>query len=704
MTSTRSSGPRRKRKTTALDILNSISNKSDDVSHEDERLTQSARPARQLRNMPRAPRRDIWDIPNSTEHPHNPVTRSSPLAAAEAQTPRRSTRLNSRTDLQGSPVRSSPRTTRATANYRYEDGEGGSKQSQPEENDDDLAEDNEVFESAEEDDYDMMGNFDLFSDDDRHPSPSAFQLEQNLEQSGRFESAQSTPHKNAMSPRAWSTSPAVVIENGLNKVLETPLAERRQLRSRAVQSPAKDDDRDVDMDKSEDMISDDDDNSELSDDASPGPSSSSSSSGLFVRQDSPDPSSRRFLRPRKQGQPTYGRALRSHITQEMSTNHRSLSSSQSSEPSGSGGRQSPSQDVSPKPRRPTIRRSSPPVRWSVTSSARRLSSGALASRRVRNRSSRIVYYYTPAESPEPESDYPQHKDAMKLGKQEHNWRTLIDEARKIEKLANSRSQDDSSMEEYLGDMVQLIERLQQRHENLQEGSDLSSDEQGDYPQKSAKSLDKIKFVGGQILDDVYVIVQEREDEKRSRELFDAFEARIIPDLVRLTFAFFDQYHSNPRRYPEAYNHLFRTLDILYELSDRMLALVKEKYVRTVTRCKNLLLPLQNLKTACKDGLLKNFRSKQSGRDSGAGTVKRQQPATWTDAEGEALLAGLQRHTGPGRYAYIRRDFSAVLGTRTLPELKEQARFLHDCIVPEMQYQIDAPGGQQQWNWLLSVRE
>ncbi|KAL4959016.1 uncharacterized protein BDV14DRAFT_185501 [Aspergillus stella-maris] len=703
MTSTRSSGPRRKRKTTALDILNSISNKSNDVLHEDERLTQSARPARQLRNMPRAPRRDIWDIPNSPEPPHDSVTSSSPLAAAEAQTPRRSTRLNNRTDLQDKLVRSSPRINHATVNYQYEDGEGDSKQSQPEgDDDDDSAEDNEGSEAPEEEDYDMMENFNLFSDDDRYPSPAAFQLEQNLEQSGRFESAQSTPHKNATSPRAWSTSPAVVIENGPNKVLETPLAERRQLRIRAVQSPAKDDDGDVDMDESEDMINNGDDNSEQSDDASPGPSSSNSSSGLFVRQDSPDPSSGRSLRPRQQGQPTYGRTLRSHKSQ-MSTNYRSPSSSQSSEPSRSDGRQSPSQDVSPRPRRSTRRRPSPPVRRSITSSARQLSSGALASRRIRNRSSRVVYNYAPAESPEPESDYPQHKDAMKIGNQEHNWRTLIDEARKIENLANSRSQDDSSMEEYLGDMLQLIERLQQRHESLQEGSDLSSNEQGEYAQQSAKVLDKIKFVGDQILDDVYVIVEEREDEEESRELFDAFEARIIPDLIRLTFAFFDQYHSNPRRYPKAYNLLFRTLNILYGLSDRMLALVKEKYVRTVTRCKSLLLPLQGLKTACKDGLLKNPRSKQSGRDSGAGPVERQQPATWTDAEGEALLAGLQRHTGPGRYAYIRRDFPAVLGTRMLPELQEQARFLHDCIVPEMQYQINAPGGRQQWDWLLSVR-
>ncbi|KAL4937589.1 hypothetical protein BDV06DRAFT_202587, partial [Aspergillus oleicola] len=623
------------------------------------------------------------------------------------RTPRRSTRLNNRTGLQDRPVRSSPRTTRAAIDYQGKAPEEDCEQSSDEEDGDGSSrEDDEEPEVAEHEDYDLMGNFELFSDEDRQPSPSAFQLEKSLEQSGRFESAQSTPHKDASSsPRAWSTSPAVVVHRLLNHVPATPLSEQRQLRNRPIQSPARDEDGDVDMDEDEYMATKVEDDSAGSDVGSPDPPSSSSGSGLFVRQNSPDPSLRPSLRSRKQQVSTNARVLRSHKSAGVSAARSSPTSEQSSEESESGRTRLPSQDAPARPRRSTRRQPSPPSRLRATGATRQSSTGALASRRIRGRASRIIYNYTARESPEPESKYPHYKDAMKIGKQQENWKILIDEAREMmKKKASSSSRDDLSMEEYFGDMQKLIDLLNWPYENLHQSSKLSHDLRKKDAQQFVDLLERIKCVGHRALDDVYRFGVDRDDEEKACEIFGAFEAHMIPALIRLSFTVFDRYHSSPRRFPEAYNHLFRTMSVLFELSDRMATLVQERCVRTVTRCKNLQSPLKELIKASKDGLLKRTEraSPEQEHEIRVKEPKKQDP--WTETEGAALMNGLQQHLGLGRYALIQRDSGGVLGRRTIPELREKARFAYDRIVPQIQDKISTRQGREQWHWLLSVRE
>ncbi|KAL4911040.1 hypothetical protein BDW74DRAFT_172492 [Aspergillus multicolor] len=376
MSSTRSARSRSKRNSTsaALNILNDIKR----PKPADERGTQSARPARQVRNVPRAPRRDLFDIPRppepapsrspaiqssplaavglnrrstrapsdiwdslydeydeasvSSESSHSPATESSPPVAPEPTPHRLSTRLRSvrtQNDEQRSPRRTSIRAKRADVNYQEnEDGieEGDSWQPYSEEVDEESeSATGEQDTVSREEDNDLL-NIELFSDEDREPSPSALQLGETLEQSGRFQSTSSTPDKNATlhhvpksitksprvqlstekshksTPTAAARNPSVVISSP-NNVPETPLS-RRSTRIRPQTSEVRDDDGDVEMDEPADEtlrdndvemdgqedwgVEDGDDigsSDGVEDSSNPYDSSGSS---LFVRQNSPE--------------------------------------------------------------------------------------------------------------------------------------------------------------------------------------------------------------------------------------------------------------------------------------------------------------------------------------------------------------------------------------------------------------------------------
>ncbi|KAL4929856.1 uncharacterized protein BDV17DRAFT_51005 [Aspergillus undulatus] len=778
MTSTRPVGSRGKRKTTALDILNNLSNKKANTT--DDRLTQSARPARQLKNMPRAPRRDIWDIPNSPEPEQVPVTNSSPLAAATARSPNRSTHPSLLNEAQNSAVRSSPRKPRAPIRYQEEyNDEGDSWQPSEEGSEDESMEEPEEAGDVEDQGTELVGNFNFFSDEERDTSPSAFQLEQTLEQSGRFESAQSTPHKpgsyqqapntrarnksgqfvstqfkahesaspqrvsatrarnksgqiasnksapnesetpqRAPTTRARSTqatqnasrshdlntrgevqSPAVVISNSPNKVPETPLSERRKAQAQPSSSPAGDEDGDVEMDDDEYVqINGDEDNSGSESTSSDG------SSSLFARQDSPEPSARRLrqsTRTKKPQQSADARVLRPRGLVGKTGVREPSVPQESPEAPQSDRRWSLSQDAPARSQSSADQIHKSPSEQPVSGAYRQPSSRALANRRIRGRNSRIICNI-PAqeESPEQESSYPQEKDALKIGGQQHNWKILIDEARKINKLARSRAED-SSMEEDSNEMAEMIGHLQRQYENFYRGLGRSLDASAKDARECANSLDRIKYVGHQILDDVYKLVAERGDEEQGRELFEGLEARVVPALIQLVFTVFDRYHSSTGRVPSSYNHLCRTLALLSEICDRMVSLVKERYVRTTTRCTNLRPPLQKLIQASRDGSLKHLTPAATDQME---VIESDEEDPWTNVESIALLDGLKRHFGPGRYHLIMKDFHDQLGRRTIGELKEQARWMCDKFVTRIQDEIGPPQGRENWHWLLSVRE
>ncbi|KAL4922891.1 hypothetical protein BDW62DRAFT_4374 [Aspergillus aurantiobrunneus] len=737
MAPTRSAASRRKRNSTntSLDFLNSVMNSRASVA--DERQTQSARSARQLRNVPRAPRRDIWELPDSPERSQSPITRSPPLAAAETPTPRRSARLQSENVLPESPLRTSRRTKRADIDYREDNmDEGESWQSSREgtsQESVDESKDPDIFDDGSND---LIGNLNLFSDEDRELSPSAFQLEQSLEQSGRFESTQSTPIKAApnQSPKSATGSqislqsasksyrstpevlvpaPSVVIRSSPHKVPETPL--RRQLtRSSPAPSRVKDDDGDVGMDDNEHehMEINGYDDDEVSDYEN---TDSSSSSGLFVLQDSPHWSSLPATRSRKHRQSADTHVLRSGKSITVPTvNH-------ASETSWYDRRRSSSQEAPSSPRQSGVHRLNRPRKSPssrpVSEANHRESSRTLASRRIRNRASRIVINYSDKETPEPESSYPRCKEALKFGRQQKNWEQLINEARRMKR----KNTVNSAMEEHFKDITDLIDYLQQWYEGLYQRTEPFRRLSSKDVWKHEKLLRNILLEGNKILDYVYDKVTEgrKSSRNRGRKIFEAFEAGIIPAIIELIFAAFDAYHSNSKGFPDIYDHLHAVLAILLDLSNRMTSLTmekyvltKERYVPTTTSCQYLRYPLQELIQASKTDLLKDIEPDSSDHGSDINESSDQDedippPATqrpWTDAEGYALLDGLLRHHGPGRYALIMRDFGDKLRGRTIGELRQKARETHDQFVPQIEDQLRTREGREEWRWLLSVRE
>ncbi|KAL4774416.1 hypothetical protein BDW60DRAFT_182868 [Aspergillus nidulans var. acristatus] len=823
MTSTRSAASRKRNSTTnALDILNSLNKRAKAI---DDRETQSARPVRQLRNVPRTPRRDIFDIPRSespelsrhatirsspiaaarplilrdnpvlediwtgyapssfAEHPQSPNTGSS-RSTAEPASRRRSTRLRSvrnQPEIPSSPRRASKDVKRREADHEDEEVmEEYSWQLFREATDNESASetgDRNSLAGEENDIYPV----DLFPDDDRSLSPSAQQLGQTLEQSGQFGSAQSTPNKGSTpqrasnsgtrsqrvvqssksyrpTPRAAVLSPSVVVHSSPNRIHGTPLS-RRSTRSRPSALQPQDDDGDgvidgnavksiardgdVGMCEDEHSAKDTGDNDIGSDhETADLPNLNiGSDSSVFCQDSSAHPS----LPATQYGEPSHPSMshelrLGASVTPPPSV---SRESSEASETSGSAKRQ-PSLQDSPSRRRlsgrlntvsaakavlvaqespasrprfpdaPNRRGSTDDTRMArpgqssperpTSDSSSEESTRALASRRIRRRGSRIVFNYKVHKMPEPESSYPQRKEAMELGQQQRNWKALILEARRMGKRL------DPTSTERFKDMIDLIEYLHQWYESIHQHARPAQSLWSKDSRKHEEILGCILSEGNLVLDHVYDTIIKRGNRERGRRLFERFEACVIPKIIELVFAIFDAYHSHPKRLPNIYHHLHRAITLLRDLCERMAILAKEGYVQTSTRTENLLRPLQKLIKASESGLLQNGETDSLDQDvdviesTDEDTPTVLSRRTWTDTEGIALMDGLIKHQGPGRYALIMRDFADRLKGRTISELRDKARQAYTLYKPRIQEELRTREGREKWQWLVSVQE
>ncbi|KAI9376202.1 hypothetical protein BJX61DRAFT_444759 [Aspergillus egyptiacus] len=317
----------RKRRTTddkTLELLNSFLNKK--VKTTENLQTQSAGPVSRVRNRPRAPRRDIFDIPVSPERPRRQITRSSPVPPAQPLTPRRSTRLQPQPRIQYSPAPGPHEAEFADIEYRDNVEEGDSWHPSDGAGDDESSSKSGQSNNAGKDDDELI-DVELFSDDaaGRHsPSPSA-QMNQDLQLFSQLESirrdadspkrvkevktgaertARSTIKVQTSSPAAAvpAPPPSVVIDNSPSRIPETPLRRRQALLRRTPHAPVEDSDGDVEMGGDERMEEDDhdaedsaevgagDDTSSLYENTAV--SSSSESSSLFVQQESRPPQTR----------------------------------------------------------------------------------------------------------------------------------------------------------------------------------------------------------------------------------------------------------------------------------------------------------------------------------------------------------------------------------------------------------------------------
>ncbi|KAL2814488.1 hypothetical protein BJX63DRAFT_199942 [Aspergillus granulosus] len=711
----------------ALDLLNSVMSRKDLTG--DSRQTQSAQPIRQLRNLPRAPRRDIWEAPDSPERAQQPTSQTSPLAAAEPLTPlRRSTRLQNQVQTQSSPTVARTGAKAADVehveqNAEVEDSWHPSQQASGHESDD-------VEEESTGEDIDFYGNFNVFSDDAsrtrsssiRSPTPSAV-LRQDLE---RAEQTQTTPRKpetprrvakvksgEKRSTRLRPTShrstqnaaepdPSLVIRRSPSKAHQTPIPKQKPLSNRLLRSHVQDDDDgDVEMvdDDSRPM------NGHLSapEDDTGSLSVSSDFSPSSSEAGEPSLPGTRSEKPRQPSQPLTlrsGKSVSRQLPEPLGPNF-----SWSPPPDPSIDALAESRASSSRHEEQT--RKSP----SQTPSTRTERSESLQTPEVRRRRRRSWWRITSSQkASEQESPYPRCKEALKFGQQEENWKALINAVRLMERHT------DQAFAVHFQDILDLISHSQKWYENLPVDLGTSRSLTLKESRKSEKLLDSISGEGDEILDAVFYLVTKRKESSQERglKLFQEFEARVIPALVHLIFAAFDAYHTDPQRFAPIYEHLHHALSLTLRFCNRMRSLTKEKYVQCITRSTNLLSPLQNIIEASESNALKKAEpesdspSDQDGEtsipsddDETFNPVLTHRP--FSDAEGRALLDGLQQYQDPGRYILIHQNFSEFEG-RTIRELREEAERICNEWVPLIQDELSTQDGRENWRWLLSVRE
>ncbi|KAL2870940.1 uncharacterized protein BJX67DRAFT_211177 [Aspergillus lucknowensis] len=746
MPPTRSATSRRTRNSTtkALDFVNSVMDPKGSTT--EVRQTQSSRPVRQLRNMSRAPRRDIWEIPNSPERTRRPNRESSPLATAPL-TPRHSTRLQNRLRVQNSPVVAGKQAQATGVGHQRTDVK--EEDSYHEESGNSSVEKDKESTDHELEDAELIGNFNLFSDDAgvsqspsiRFPSPSAF-LNQDLERIGQFEAILSktgTPERvtqvragekhgdgrrstsSRSTPNAAAARPSVVIHNSPNKVLETPIPSERPA-PRHLRRRAEDNDGVVDMGSDGSSPSNGHENAaaedmgsvyetpDQTDQTSSSASSVSTESSLSERRESSLPATPSGkLRP-----PPNSRVLRSGASASVHTGSHKPVPGRASESPGSDFRwsTSPGQLLD---RSTNSRRAVKALALSSHESRPRSSAGHTEHSGSKdapgNQTGRTPFRRPAASSnkepTEREIDYPRCKEAMNFGEQQSNWKHLIKDGRKMGRRTHP------TIPKHFQDIVGLITHLQQWYENLHNHSGISRDLYSEEARKNEKLLDSISREGNLLLDEVYYKAVQRKETSRdkARRLFQEFEASVLPAMIRLVFTAFDAYHIEPKLFPDTYNHLHRILSLLLRFCNRMRSLIQEQYVRCATRSKDLLAPLERLIEASESDALRNVASDLGDRESAASVPSdddedlalRTTQKPFTDAEGLALLDGLQQHHGTERYVRILRDFDKLEG-RTIRELRDKAQEAYDRFVPLIQDQLETPEGREEWRWLLSVRE
>ncbi|KAL4869511.1 hypothetical protein BDV12DRAFT_167853 [Aspergillus spectabilis] len=687
MTPTRSAASRKKRNSTAeaLDLLNSLMNRNASVA--DARQTQSANPPRQTRNLPRAPRPDIFDVPIS------PMPLPKP-------SPRRSSRLQSNIEVQSSPLKWSNRTNRVDMDHREDSVEEGEDRLPSYRKDHEPVDENE--------DIDFYGNFNLISDsvgsaprspDYRSPTPSVL-LRQGLEQAENAEWT-SSPNKRKQpnpgpeasiknkrmkqitsgayrsTPDRAGPPPSVMINNGLDEVLETPLSKRLPSRSHQRYSPAADNDGDVSSGEDHDVTRNNDQN-EYHDDGGlvPEPADSvSSKSSFFVRQDPvPEPETP----PSKRQHSADNRARQANKLNRPPTINYTTMHSNSPDSAAPEGR-TPPQAVpsgtgrtrSNRAAQPHERSSNPPVGGLERSESNK----TYETRGIWNRRSRLVTNYPnqehresswefgepEVEVSEPEWDTSDSEREPSRHEEEapaHDGETDLEReasesARERETEPESETTEpeiispqhkealrfgqqqrnwetliktehdirqntntNSTTKETFKDTIDTILFSQHWYEDLCRRSGSSGKLSSKEAQERVKVLRGIFLDGDRFMDDIFDLIDHhrKSAHKRGRKLFDGFEANIIPAMIQLVFAVFDAYHSHHQRFPAVYDHLHEALKVLSWFCTRMNALAMEKNMRCRTRAQDLVKPLQELVNASESDSLKEPKSDSSDQD------------------------------------------------------------------------------------------
>ncbi|PTU20692.1 hypothetical protein P175DRAFT_0532036 [Aspergillus ochraceoroseus IBT 24754] len=675
MTPTRSVSSRRKRDLTlqTVDFLNSVMDKRSAVS--ENRRVQSARPSRRLRSITNLPRnRDNCAVFDSAK--------ARQVATTQPVTPRRSSRLQNGLQVQSSPIRRSRRLRRLDSgepeHRARESLEVISGQEHGE-----VVEDSghRSDEGNEEDDWVGVN---LFSDDtptSSHspnlifPSPSGFYSDpQRRRRRAQIRSdgasqSETTPNKGTateqttqnsvrkkesnenvsdaqgspLTPRVPSAS--VVVYMNQNRRTPSPDMTRATTTTRSVQS---DHDRDVEMAEVHDSATSEAEGDSVYETGDEFAYSSSLGCSPSIPASSPVAQSEEPKRSTPRGSEAFG---------------------------------------------------SPPM--SLEALPARSTQG-----RARARTTSLPTHDRPdpaadnlgEEAHSEDGDIPLLQEALQLGQQRPHWDILDHEARTL-------GQDtSSSISDELQDIDSLISHLRQLYIRLCYRLYASLRPSTEETRECGRLLECIFREGDGYLDMVYytAIREKGTAQRTSPKLTGEFEARVLPHMVKLIHACFAASYIDSKHFPQAYNHLHRAMTILLGFCNRIISLIKVRYVPGASRCDNLCKAVQKLLEACKSDLLRRQHSVPEKRDPKSHPPLYAGSTEWTDNEAHALLTGLQRHRGHDKYIQILRDFEEELNGRTIRELRQQTQYIHDQFVPMIRDQLRTREGRQKWDWLLSV--
>ena len=311
------------------------------------------------------------------------------------------------------------------------------------------------------------------------------------------------------------------------------------------------------------------------------------------------------------------------------------------------------------------------------------------------------------------------EEAMGLGQQRNNWLVLTGEAGELKRMA------DPSLAEYFVDVCTAIRELRKIYADMLDTPPSSTD-----LARCNNLLESIPREGDELLDQAYYMATRdsnfSEREEHARELVAEFEARVIPDMVRLLVACFHVYYTNPVTFPGLHGHFRRVLLLLLRFYDRTTSMKAQRIVRGVIRTKGLRRALHELLQGLDSWALRPKRA--SVKISGAGNQREDimfvdgHEREWSEDEGLALIDGLQAyqgkwkrddpsapchvltlHPGPDRYLHIFEHLGHRLRHRTQRELRAKALEVHDRMQPTIAAQLETEEGRGRWGWLLSVR-
>lgn len=238
------------------------------------------------------------------------------------------------------------------------------------------------------------------------------------------------------------------------------------------------------------------------------------------------------------------------------------------------------------------------------------------------------------------------EEAMRLGGQRVNWLILTRTARKLKQLV------DPALAESFVDIwttIKVLSRLYGERDNRP--SDMTL-------RQCDNLFGSIRCEGERLLDQAYHLATRPDgarDEVYACDLVDEFEARVIPEMIKLVFACFNAYYTDADMFPGIHEHFRRVLVLLRQLCDRTTSMKMQRIVHGTVRCKELGRALNAIIKALDSRDLRRRKSARSyssisdrsgqGGSRGSIVIEDDTGREWSQDEGLALIDGLRAYQG-----------------------------------------------------------